>query len=437
MITTFKIYEELLTPTESYSSFIALKKYENQKDVYIHYTELNKLGINPQKGHHDPFGIYFYPLKFIFSDEISIFQYGFSMKYYYICKINTKNFLKINNITFADIERFFKLAGLTNIFNNINFGDFDKRNDKKLWGVLDMLNVDPKSRKSYNHLPQIKWNSFFSKIGYDGIIDNRGVINDNEPEQVIVFNQNMITILEHGDNKIEKNLYQKFFTELKDKLNVDYFDGKYKTINGETVYTIKTKKNNININIEINLSNNDIIFYYVSDNLLKTKKIKTNIFGEYKLSIIDNITSAYNRCLNDSDQNKNIESYIDGEFINILHNIFNYIKPESIHYDSDNITYYNLDRCYLKFLYDKKALNYSIEYYPWDNEIVFFKFEFKNLAEFRIKTKLRIYELKKINNDIFEYLTKYSLFNKNLLLTINKVDSIKESLADDKLNLIG
>lgn len=474
MITDFKIFEDLLTPTDSYTSFNAIKKYKNQKDVYIHYTELNKLGVNPQKGHHDPFGIYFYPLKFMFGEDYTIFQYGFSMKYYYICKIDTKNFLKINNITFSDIERFFKLAGLINIFNNINFGDINKRNDKKLWEVLDMLVVEPKLRKSYNNLPQIRWNAFFSKIGYDGIIDNKGVINMNEPEQVLVFNQKTITILEHGENKIEKNIYQKFFDELKNKINPDYFDGKYKTIKDSTIYMIKTKKNNSSINIEINLSNNNIVFFYICNDLLKTKKIRINIFGELKQSVIYSISNTYERCLNDSDKNKNIEDYTDEKFNTMLQNIFNYIKPESIQYETDKISYYDIDNCYLKFIYHKKSLTYLIEYYPFEGvESIFFKFEFENFEDFRIKLRNQISELK--NKNIINHLIKFSLFDKNLLKIFEdkftdkkEVDvilngglsgkfwssnrdyqgdytktgksvftNLKESLADDKLNLIG
>ena len=68
MITEFKIFEDLITPEESYSAFVNLKKYTYQKNVYIHFTNINKLGMNPQKDHHDPYGIYFYPANFVFGE---------------------------------------------------------------------------------------------------------------------------------------------------------------------------------------------------------------------------------------------------------------------------------------------------------------------------------------------------------------------------------
>ena len=437
MITDFKIFESiilenLINPEESYSAFINLKKYSKARNIYVHFTDLNKLGINPQKGHHDPYGIYFYPSNFIFGEDSSSMQYGYSMKYYYICQINTKNFLKINSINYSDIKNFFETSGLSDIFNKIDITQFGKRDDKKLWNILDMLNIEPSKRdtfflktaglkisdyniNSYKSLPHITWNRFFNKLGYDGIIDNKGVVNENEPQQLIVFNPKTIKILDHGENKIQKNIYQIFFDELKIKLETDSFTGEYKTKKGNTIYLIKTKKENAYLNIEVNLSNNTVLIYYIQNDFLKTKKLKFNIFGERRELIINNIDYNYYSCFKDSDKNKKIEDYDDNNFMSLLNNIFNYIKPENVIYDENEIHYYSIDSKYLRLIYNKSKNNYSIEYYPFDNEI-FFKFEFNDYNDFKTKLNKNIDEQKEPVKPklLKEYLKKYSLLKKEL-----------------------
>jgi hypothetical protein len=40
-----------------------LKKYYNQDNVYIHFSTLKKLGINPRNDHETPHRVYGYPFK--------------------------------------------------------------------------------------------------------------------------------------------------------------------------------------------------------------------------------------------------------------------------------------------------------------------------------------------------------------------------------------
>ena len=435
MITEFKIFEDLITPEESYSAFVNLKKYTYQKNVYIHFTNINKLGMNPQKDHHDPYGIYFYPANFVFGEDTSVFQYGFSMKYYYICKINTRNFLNINKIDYDDIRDFFIRADLKNLFYNINFGDFGKsgqRYDKKLWDVLDMLNVEPNKRKDdspynvksetrnkYEDLPQVKWNRFFSKLGYDGIIDNKGVINENEPKQLIVFNQKTIKILEHGENKTQKNIYTDLFNKLKNSLNCDEYKDEYKTKDGITFYLAKTKKDDVYVDFEINFDRNKVIFYYVKDGLVKIQKTEFDIFGTYRQRILDSMLYHYNSCLKTADKNCKIKDFTDEKFNTMLNKIFKSVQSENISYEKDTSSYYSRYG-FMKFNYNKTDYKFSIEYCPLENNYdVCMKFEFKDFDEF-IK-KLNEWMDVQVGPDTFRkinwrnYLKKFSLFKEEII----------------------
>lgn len=432
MITNFQLFEDLITPEESYTSFLSLKKYQGQRNTYIHFTDIDKLGINPKKGHYDPFGIYFYPTNFVFSEDTSSFQYGFSMKYYFICKINTRNFLNINKIDYEDIKGFFKKAGLIDLFYNINIGDFGKSNqrfDKKLWNVLDMLNFKPSERDDYfttdngktikgdldylKTLPQVKWNSFFGKLGFDGIIDNKGVVNENEPQQLIVFNPKTIQILEHGPNKVQKNIYQEIFDEVKRSLECDSYKGEYKTKDGNTYYTARTKKDDTYINFEINFDRNRVIFYYVKDGLVKTDKTEFNFSGVYRQHLISTFKYHYNYCLKEGDKNKKIEELLDDKFTIMLNKILRYVQPENVSYEKDKSSYYS-HHGYLKFVYTKSTDNFQMEYYPFQhNDNVFFEFEFKNFEEF--KKKLNDWFSSQLKPDAMRtYMNSYSLLNKEL-----------------------
>ena len=437
MITDFKIFEstileDLIVPEESYTSFLTLKKYKNIKNAYIHFTDINKLGMNPQKGHQDPYGIYFYPTNFIFSEETSAFQYGFSMKYYYICKINTCNFLNINKINYEDIKSFFKKAGLIDIFYDINLGDIGRSNqrfDKKLWDILDMLNVEPDKRNDapnkyvkpdlrskYEHLPQIKWNQFFSKLGYDGIIDNKGVINDNEPKQLIVFNPKTIQILEHGENKIQKNVHNDLFNELKKVLNCDEYTSEYKTKNGVTFYISKTKKDNVYIDFEIDFHRNKVVFFYVKDGLIKNQNTEFNILGVYRQSLLSTLQYYYNSCLKTADKNCKIQDFTDDKFTIMLNKIFKNIQSENISYEKDTLSYYSRYG-YMKLIYSKSDNKFNFEYCPLQNNYdILMKFEFKDLDEFM--KKLNEWFNSQTKPDAMrEYLKKHSLFNEKIITT--------------------
>lgn len=47
-----------------------LAPYKNRDDIYITFTDLLKVGINPQYGHKTPLGIYAYPLKVPWEDVV-------------------------------------------------------------------------------------------------------------------------------------------------------------------------------------------------------------------------------------------------------------------------------------------------------------------------------------------------------------------------------
>ena len=79
------------------SAYDALKPYKDDPDMYITFTEIDKLGINPKSEFNTPIGIYCYPLKEIWveydieSKESIGKVVPFAGKHPYIWLIEKKN----------------------------------------------------------------------------------------------------------------------------------------------------------------------------------------------------------------------------------------------------------------------------------------------------------------------------------------------------------
>ena len=157
-----EVLTEILDKTDSYTSFLSYKKHAKIPNLYLHYSNVYKLGINPKKSHKDPHAIYFYPAKWVSNeDNWAMFQYGVINNYFFLCQVDTSNFLNISTLTSAKADSLMKNAGLYDIWEKYG-PDFDKKPARRFWEFLDMLNVEPSKRNNENHreLPQITWNKF-------------------------------------------------------------------------------------------------------------------------------------------------------------------------------------------------------------------------------------------------------------------------------------
>ncbi len=234
------ILSEIMDRTDSYTPFLAAKKYAKLPNLYIHFTDVYKLGINPRKTHADPHAIYFYPAKWILDEENwSGFQYAVNMKYFFLCQVDTSNFLNLSKLTMPEADRLMENAGISDIWQMYG-KNFGTNPGKRFWNFLDMLNVEPSKRDNPKHhqLPYIKWNQFWSTTEYDGFSDTKGIVNEGEKQQIGVLNPRTIKIIESGENKNVKSISMQFYEEIikKNNINVSYQgyqeNGKYYRIYG-------------------------------------------------------------------------------------------------------------------------------------------------------------------------------------------------------------
>jgi len=278
-----KIIREVLTEivkmTNRYAAFIAAKKHAGTPGMYLHFTNVYKLGINPKKSHADPHAIYFYPAAWISNEgNWKSFQYAVTMDYFFLCKIDTKNFLNIPSINGAKANSLMKNAGLYDLWAKYG-SDFDRKPARRFWEFLDMLNVTPSDRDNEDHrkLPQVTWNAFWKTTGYDGFMDTQGIVNTDEPSQIGVFNQSTINILESGENDQVSSSYNDFYKEVIDKYNIDVKQQGY--IENGKEYRIYGTSQGKGVDIRV-LPNDKQVYVYYNDEEGKVYKDMSDISFE-------------------------------------------------------------------------------------------------------------------------------------------------------------
>jgi hypothetical protein len=197
-------YRELLTEMIWEDRFEAAKIARRFPRGWIHFSDVNKLGVNPSKQHHDPPGIYFYPIRWLFSDAASLSQFATEYKYYFIVRFKpTSNIVNLGRMTMDDVTR---IATANNWIDDLReviqhpelLASHRQAADRKrimrkpgglFYATLDYLaNI-----KKRPWLPMLK--------GCDGLYDpGNGIISVGEHAQAVVFGRQHITVVAQGDN---------------------------------------------------------------------------------------------------------------------------------------------------------------------------------------------------------------------------------------------
>jgi hypothetical protein len=187
------------------SAYDYLLEYKDDDSIYISFTTIPKLGINPKSKWRTPLGIYAYPLKAswyyykLFSDiRLQKLPFASNEPYIHIFshKGNGKLLTDLESYTtdelYKDISKLIDLYPdkIPNI-KRIALAVLSQSGGSKpfylLWRITNELTNDP-----------LKWNSVFRKLGYDGFSDTTGtrIIHNNEPVQSVFFSINAIDVID-------------------------------------------------------------------------------------------------------------------------------------------------------------------------------------------------------------------------------------------------
>jgi hypothetical protein len=122
------------------SAYEALLPYKDDDNAFIHFTNLNKLGINPLSGFETPVGVYAYPLKQVWdlykvdkAKSLSVLPFGSDRAYIQLFKWNGKGKLVSDlkkDYTSADYDS--DMRKLRTIYKDIQ----SKTDTSKAWNAL-------------------------------------------------------------------------------------------------------------------------------------------------------------------------------------------------------------------------------------------------------------------------------------------------------------
>jgi len=199
----------------------ALEKYKDNPNIYISYTSVDKIGVNPKSHllYNTPLGIYTYPLKETWSlvknnqiwftgknpaeyiwvlenKNIPVFIHDFVKDY------GSSNFKKdmkkLESVT-SDKEKFDKvvLEATNSAFQN-NFAS-------KFWNITRKIADNPILSKDYfaKGTAMAKWAHILKWLGYSGFSDKSGksLIHANEPIQAVFLKKDAFKVVEKVLNK--------------------------------------------------------------------------------------------------------------------------------------------------------------------------------------------------------------------------------------------
>ncbi len=167
-----------------------------KSDVWVHYTNVPYIKINPKQAHGDPSGIYLFPSEFKpKADYWAIKKYSFYVKLSPDIKI-----LDLSNITAKQAE---------DILHKII------KTPDKLGDIIPRMYAAEKGEDKYNKTPSdpfweflknyfgghySEWNASFRKLGYDAIFDDSKAIHTMEP-QMLVLNPTKIRVVKMETRK--------------------------------------------------------------------------------------------------------------------------------------------------------------------------------------------------------------------------------------------
>jgi hypothetical protein len=212
-------------------------------NAFVSFTEIDKLGINPQSTFNTPLGIYAYPIDFALDaahTHMHFLPYAGDQPFVNLFQVKG-NMIDLNHMTYSDLNKYVneiklaiakehrvksgteKFEEIDNIIDalvdeadskakNASYGGrfwyitkeatayFAKYKNIQ-WQKKTIIKRDDNvifKTKRYS----IFWNKLFREIGIDAAFDNgAGIIHSNEPNQLVVFNPRSIKNKERHYNK--------------------------------------------------------------------------------------------------------------------------------------------------------------------------------------------------------------------------------------------
>ena len=185
-----------------------IAKQMGTKNLFVTFTTVEKVGINPGSTYATPLGIYTYPLAYVIKN---IHQLGnsFEIRVPFAGKAPFISVLKStgNLVDLADEETCLqyakKILGSDEHPEDIIPDSYNKYPDPvTFWSAsLYMANGESESPKTSVDIAK-RWNRVFRNAGIDGVVDSegKGIIHPNEPTQAVFFHTGAFRVIKRITN---------------------------------------------------------------------------------------------------------------------------------------------------------------------------------------------------------------------------------------------
>lgn len=195
--------------------------YKDRADIYISFTRIEKLGINPQSEYSTPLGIYAYPLREIWNDILNnTIPFAGSNPQVQVIRVAHPKLQELSEYSEGqfndDVKKMEKIAedfNLTSDFNRFKLeavlGAHKTRNESAgiFWNLSRILSYEITKSKYKRNTTTLKeatmWNKILRTLGYIGFTDKSGmgIIHPNEPTQAVFLSKEHIQHIDQIKNK--------------------------------------------------------------------------------------------------------------------------------------------------------------------------------------------------------------------------------------------
>ena len=216
-------------PKIAINDFI-LAQYEYTADkiagvpnIFVSFTSIDKLGINPSSPYNTPLGIYSYPVSYmvrgLYRGEAmnEIVPFAGDSKFANTFRA-TGNIVNVTSMKGNEVSEYYKK--INKVYRKYSGLSFKESADQVEQFIVDAQNVAMHktlpggqfwyvSMMAAEGIAQftgsavpVAWNKLFRECGIDGVVDTgRGIIHTSEPTQAVFFSISAITDVKRFENK--------------------------------------------------------------------------------------------------------------------------------------------------------------------------------------------------------------------------------------------
>lgn len=179
-----------------------LSEFSSDESYFVSFTDLEKIGLNPNNRFSTPIGVYAYNLKDLWPDWVAGDRFfGDDRKYVNLVKLNTnkvlnlsdyKNYGKdINYLKSLYSKKYQQKVGKTfeefleTIEKTTDLYRFDDE-ASKIWGITQAISqIEDRKIGLYTKKSTIEWNKLLRDMDYDAIIDKSSNIHILQSSQAV------------------------------------------------------------------------------------------------------------------------------------------------------------------------------------------------------------------------------------------------------------